>query len=135
MLAATTWIAPLLVWSLAANAGEPESCLDRSEERHAYFGVLHIHTGPSADAMLFETTNRPDDAYRFARGESISIRKMRGGAALVDGRIGRPLDFAAVIDHFENIGEVSLCLVFADLGQLGPLNASHQQIITDRRSR
>ena len=97
-----------------AGAGAAESppvtCADRSSERHAYFGDLHIHTGLSADAMLFGTVNRPADAYRFARGEEIQIRQTSPGAVPRPGWISRPLDFAAVTDHAENMGAISLCL-------------------------
>jgi hypothetical protein len=47
----------------ALALAEPDCrCADFSSERHAYFGELHIHTGVSADARLFGTTNRPADA-------------------------------------------------------------------------
>jgi len=84
-------------------------CPDRSPERHAYFGDLHIHTGLSADAMLFGTTNRPDDAYRWSRGGKLSIKSTHGSPIPIEARLARPLDFAAVTDHAENIGTVSLC--------------------------
>ncbi len=94
----------------SSTSASAPPCPDRSEERHAYFGDLHIHTGLSADARLFGTVNRPDDAYRFARGETITIRKTNSSEPTVQGRIGRPLDFAAVTDHAENIGTVYLCM-------------------------
>jgi hypothetical protein len=104
----------LLLWPLLAlaapAAADTEACLDRSAERHAYYGDLHIHTGLSADAMLFGTTNRPDDAYRFAKGETIAIRSIHGRGPEVPATIARPLDFAGVTDHAENIGAVSLCV-------------------------
>ena len=104
-------LAALVCADSGAQAVEGDAaCVDRSEERHAYFGDLHIHTGRSADAMLFGTVNRPADAYRFARGEEILIRQTSPGAVPRPGRISRPLDFAAVTDHAENIGAVSLCL-------------------------
>lgn len=91
---------------LAAN------CIDYTAEKRAYFGDLHIHTGLSADAMLFGTTNRPDDAYAFARGKTIQINRMRGKntQAKLAVKLERPLDFAAVTDHAENIGTIYLCL-------------------------
>ena len=109
-LAFPTLVLCLGLPALSATAKSPPACADRSENRHAYFGDLHIHTGVSADAMIFGTTNRPADAYRFARGEEIQIRQTNPDATPRAGRISRPLDFAAVTDHAENIGAVSLCL-------------------------
>jgi len=100
----------IAVAGVGAAESPPVACADRSSERHAYFGDLHIHTGLSADAMLFGTVNRPADAYRFARGEEIQIRQTSPGAVPRPGRISRPLDFAAVTDHAENMGAISLCL-------------------------
>lgn len=84
-------------------------CADRDPLRQAFFGDLHVHTGFSMDAYDGGVRNTPEDAYRFARGEEI------GTAPFVDGKgtravqIGRPLDFAAVTDHAEFLGEVGLC--------------------------
>ena len=44
-----------------------------SEDRNVFFGDLHVHTKHSFDAYIFGTTATPDDAYRFARGESICL--------------------------------------------------------------
>jgi len=96
-----------------AEAADPAraQCREHSTERQAYFGDLHIHTGVSADAMLFGTSNRPDDAYAFARGKAILLsQRMVRPPQPMEARIERPLDFAAVTDHAENIGTVSLCL-------------------------
>jgi hypothetical protein len=68
-------------------------------ERNAYFGDLHVHTKLSFDAYIFNVRASPDDAYRFAKGETI------GHASGFDIRLaGGPLDFAAVTDHSEFIG-------------------------------
>ena len=106
-------IAKSCVWTVlalatAAGASEPV-CENALPLRQAYFGDLHVHTGLSADAMLFGTRNRPDDAYRFARGEEIQLRQLNSGPASLPARIARPLDFTAVTDHAENIGTISLC--------------------------
>jgi hypothetical protein len=84
-------------------------CSDQNTNKRAYYGDLHIHTGLSADAMLFGTNNRPDDAYRFARGGVIPLKPVAGGIPPVDARLDRPLDFAAITDHAENIGSISMC--------------------------
>ena len=78
-------------------------CASRDPLGRAFFGDLHVHTVFSMDAYTAETPGTPDDAYRFARGETIELA---GGRTA---RLERPLDFAAVTDHAEYIGEVSLC--------------------------
>src|SRR3954469_25602289 len=70
-------------------------------DRNAYFGDLHVHTGLSFDAYIFNVRATPDDAYRFARGEPI---KHTNG---MDIRLaGGPLDFTAVTDHSEYMGSM-----------------------------
>tara|TARA_B110000444_G_scaffold257012_1_gene294603 strand:- start:1712 stop:3592 length:1881 start_codon:yes stop_codon:yes gene_type:complete len=87
------------------------TCYDYNNDKRAYFGDLHIHTGLSADAMLFGTTNRPDDAYSFARGKTIFIERQGvSDTKPMPVKIDRPLDFAAVTDHAENIGTIYLCM-------------------------
>ncbi|KAB2642009.1 MAG: DUF3604 domain-containing protein, partial [Verrucomicrobia bacterium] len=69
--------------------------------RNAYFGDLHVHTQLSFDAYIFNVRRTPDDAYRFARGETI------GHAGGYDVRLqGGPLDFVAVTDHSEYMGAI-----------------------------
>ena len=41
--------------------------------RRAYFGELHLHTVMSFDAWTFGTRVTPDQAYRFARGETVMV--------------------------------------------------------------
>mgnify|MGYP001818879014 FL=1 len=72
--------------------------------RDAYFGETHMHTAYSLDAYIGGTRLTPDDAYRFAKGESV----------IVDGQQHsrkRPLDFVAVTDHAEYLGEMYSTLV------------------------
>ena len=63
--------------------------------REAYFGELHCHTAYSLDAYAIVCLGDPDDAYRFAKGESLAT--IKGGAEPV--RLTVPLDFCAVTDH------------------------------------
>ncbi|WP_108839124.1 DUF3604 domain-containing protein [Tateyamaria sp. Alg231-49] len=68
--------------------------------RDAYFGETHLHTAFSLDAYIGGTRLMPADSLAYARGEAVT---------LPDGSIvqhKRPLDFAAVTDHAEYLGEM-----------------------------
>ena len=87
--------APVVAKKAAASAHLP----GYNTERNAYFGDLHVHTKLSFDAYIFNVRASPDDAYRFAKGETIGHS---GGFNI---RLsGGPLDFVAVTDHSEYIG-------------------------------
>lgn len=67
--------------------------------RNVYFGDLHMHTRNSFDAYVFNVRATPDDAYAYAKGETIK-HAMGFELKLQDG----PLDFLAVTDHAEYLG-------------------------------
>jgi Protein of unknown function (DUF3604) len=67
--------------------------------KEAYFGEQHVHTAYSLDAYIGGARLTPDDAYRFARGEEVDV----GGVKV---RLHAPLDWAAVTDHAEYLGEM-----------------------------
>ncbi|WFL76223.1 DUF3604 domain-containing protein [Altererythrobacter arenosus] len=84
--------------SVALLAAVPAGA-DVPERRQALFGDVHVHTKYSFDAYIFGIRATPDDAYRYARGETIRHMggydiKLKGGA----------LDFYAVTDHAEYLG-------------------------------
>ncbi|WP_439107903.1 DUF3604 domain-containing protein [Congregibacter sp.] len=81
------------------SLAEQESTIAPSPLKDAYFGELHLHTSYSLDAYIGGARLTPSMAYRFAKGESMDVN----GRAH---NIGRPLDFAAVTDHAEYIGEM-----------------------------
>ena len=96
----------LAPWLAAAAA----PCPDREPLRRPYFGDLHVHTAFSHDASTQGTRNLPRDAYRFARGEPLGIQPYGAdGQPLRTLQLARPLDFAAVTDHAELLGEVRTC--------------------------
>lgn len=68
-------------------------------DRNAYFGDMHIHTRNSFDAYIFNVRRTPDDAYRFAKGETI-----RHPSEFDMTIAGGPLDFYTVTDHAEYLG-------------------------------
>ena len=91
-----------------AEAREP--CAARDPLRQPFFGDLHVHTAYSQDASTQGTRNTPRDAYRFARGGKLGLQPYdANGRATRSARLDRPLDFAAVTDHAEQLGEVYLC--------------------------
>ena len=71
-------------------------------EQRVYWGDLHIHTSLSSDAFTMGVSAVPDDVYRFAKGATIE----HGAGYPVT--IARPLDFAAVTDHAEYLGQAKL---------------------------
>lgn len=82
-----------------------------AEQRRVYFGELHLHTTMSFDAWSFGTKVTPDQAYKFARGETVMVpaeqvglQEGHTGTADVPARRAWPLDFTAVTDHSEAMG-------------------------------
>ncbi len=67
--------------------------------RSAYFGETHMHTAFSLDAYIGGTRLDHDGAYRYARGETVTVDGIQKARK-------RPLDFVAVSDHAEYIGEM-----------------------------
>jgi hypothetical protein len=71
---------------------------DRSFSEGLYWGDTHLHSMLSADSGLIGNLVGPEDAYRFARGETVT--SSTGQRA----RLLRPLDFLVVADHAQNFG-------------------------------
>ncbi|HLK12736.1 MAG TPA: DUF3604 domain-containing protein [Candidatus Binatia bacterium] len=93
---------------------EPHAaCAQHDRLRNVYFGDLHVHTALSFDAYAFDVRTRttPEQAYRFARGEPVALPPLdANGAGTQIVRLARPLDFTAVTDHSEFLGEVETCV-------------------------
>ena len=72
---------------------------DASIPREVYWGDTHVHSSWSPDAGAGGNTRiSPDDAYRFARGETVVGHSGQRVA------LRRPLDFLVVADHSEYMG-------------------------------
>lgn len=85
-----------------------QPCDNYQPHRQALFGDLHVHTSLSFDAFVSSVRQRPDDAYRYAKGEPIAIPGADGESTL-SAQISRPLDFVAVTDHAEFLGQINVC--------------------------
>lgn len=114
---ALVWVA-MLSWACGQNPDPPEPfyteerepCADRNPLRNAYFGDLHVHTRNSFDAYVWENRNDAATAYDFAKGMPIDLPPLDGmGQGTQTLQLTRPLDFAAVTDHAEYLGEVATC--------------------------
>ncbi|EGR3032784.1 DUF3604 domain-containing protein [Vibrio parahaemolyticus] len=95
---ATSCYIATLILAPYAIANTSENDVPKNPLKEAYFGEQHVHTGVSMDAFIAGNRLTPDDAYRFAQGEEIMVNGSMH-------KIKRPLDFVAVTDHSEFMGE------------------------------
>ncbi len=87
------------------------ACTQHDPLRRAFFGDLHIHTTLSFDAHAFDVKTTPAQAYGFAQGAAVSLPPLDvNGQGTQTLQLERPLDFAAVTDHSEFLGEVETCI-------------------------
>lgn len=108
-------VALLTLVSVQALAEQPA----QNPLRSVYFGETHMHTAYSLDAYLGGTRQTPADAYRAAKGETVVVNGQPHS-------MRRPLDFAAVTDHVEYLGEMYAAL---NPGTPGHDNPIIQQLI------
>ncbi len=98
-----------------------EDCADYDVLRRPYFGDLHVHSSYSFDSYISSQRNDPWGAYRYAKGEAITLPDADGEQTIA-AQLQRPLDFTAVTDHGEFLGEVNACTHKGfSLGKLWPL--------------
>lgn len=88
----------VIVIGMAAPEPRADGHAPQAAQRQAYFGDLHVMSGNAVTGYFMGVRITPDDAYRFARGESVTIDGRRVG------RKSAPLDFLAVTDIAEDMG-------------------------------
>jgi len=89
---------------VASSSAPPAPVIASYPLKEAWFGEQHLHTAYSLDAYIGGARLMPSDAYRFARGQEVEVSGMRF-------RLAKPLDWAAVTDHAEYIGEMYSAMV------------------------
>ena len=72
--------------------------VERQYPARVFWGDTHLHSFLSGDAYSMGNRISPDEAYRFAKGETITAT---GGDKA---KISKPLDFMMIADHAENLG-------------------------------
>ena len=72
--------------------------VDKNGANQVFFGDTHLHTSYSFDAGMIGDTLGPEQAYRFAKGHTVTASL--GQKA----RLSRPLDFLVIADHAESLG-------------------------------
>ena len=83
----------------APTVEQLEAAVPDNPLKEAYFGETHVHTSYSLDAYIGGARLTPDEAYKFAQGKDVTIQGQTHN-------IKKPLDWAAVSDHAEFIGEM-----------------------------
>lgn len=85
----------------AASAPTPVASPTSGYPTRVFWGDTHVHTGWSADAGMDGAITSPDDAYRFALGETITSN------AGIEATLARPFDWFLVSDHSDGMGTIN----------------------------
>jgi hypothetical protein len=90
---------PAVATAAPPSVEQIEAAVPENPLKEAYFGETHVHTSYSLDAYIGGARITPDEAYKFAQGADVVVNGQKHN-------IGRPLDWVAVSDHAEFIGEM-----------------------------
>ncbi len=112
-----------------SSSEEREPCSSYDALRRPHFGDTHIHTALSFDARSQDTRNKPRDAYAFAKGGKMGIKPYdENDNPMRFIQLDRPLDFTAVTDHAEFMGEIRMCNTPGLPGYWHPVCITHRYI-------
>jgi Protein of unknown function (DUF3604) len=113
----------LLITGVGSAADAPfertearEPCADFEATRKPLFGDLHVHSSYSFDSYISSQRNGPWESYEYAKGRPITLPDEDGEQDVI-AQIQRPLDFAALTDHSEFLGQINICTT--DSSKLG----------------
>ena len=84
--------------AIKAQTEEYSPYVNQNFPNRVYWGDTHLHTSNSADAGFLNDKVGPEEAFRFARGETVTST---GGLRV---RLQRAYDFLVVSDHAEYLG-------------------------------
>lgn len=100
--------APNATSSRSSAEGQIDCAGSQADRKQPFYGDLHIHTKLSFDAYFFNSINGPREAYRYAQGDPGFLPAGEDpNTPARQIKIDRPLDFAAVTEHAEQLGSFS----------------------------
>ena len=111
------WIPLTLLFACAAkdedsartqSAPFDAACAERSADRTVLWGDLHAHSSWSFDAGAYGSRLTTADAFAYAKGETVTLPDADGEPTR-SATIDRPLDFLAMTEHGEFLGEILIC--------------------------
>ncbi len=94
--------------SAPAASSFDEPCETVTAERRVLWGDLHAHSSWSFDAGAYGSTLTTADGYAYAKGDTVMLPD-ETGAMNRPATIDRPLDFLAMTEHGEFLGEILIC--------------------------
>lgn len=80
-------------------------CDDADQGLRVFWGDTHVHTRLSLDSFWFNSLAGPREAYQFAKGGTVDIACDDRTVPCETRQLDRPLDFVAVSEHAEFLGQ------------------------------
>lgn len=109
-----------LVRTVRSSLHDCPQCAEYNPLRNVYWGDLHVHTSYSFDVHAFGVRTTPEQAYRFGQGDPVFLPPLdEQGNGTRRFQLELPLDFVAITDHSEFLGEVESCLTPGSYGYDG----------------